>query len=64
MSQIYSALKTAAGASESVFEYIDRNTQQKPSGTYTPNEFRGEIEFKEVSLTYPARPNEVAINVS
>ncbi|CAF0886563.1 unnamed protein product [Adineta ricciae] len=65
ISQIYSSLKTAAGASESVFEYIDRSIEQKPSGDYKPDEFRGEIEFQDVTLTYPARPNEKAIsNVS
>jgi hypothetical protein len=57
-------LKTAAGASEAVFEYIDRVSEQKLSGSYSPDRFRGEIEFKDVSLTYPARPNEIAINVS
>lgn len=54
---------TAAGASQSVFGYLDRRPLQRPSGTLQPKEFRGEIEFKNVSLVYPARSNEVAIQV-
>lgn len=54
---------TAAGASQSVFDYLDRKPLQKPNGKQQPNEFRGEIEFNNVSLVYPARPNEIAIQV-
>ena len=54
---------TAAGASQSVFDYLDRRPLQKPSGTLQPKEFRGEIEFNNVSLVYPARPNEVTVQV-
>lgn len=54
---------TAAGASQSVFDYLDRRPLQRPSGTLQPKELRGEIEFNNVSLVYPARPTEVAIQV-
>ena len=54
---------TAAGASQSVFDYLDRRPLQRPSGTLQPKEFRGEIEFNNVSLVYPARPNELAVQV-
>ncbi|UJR16086.1 hypothetical protein I4U23_002998 [Adineta vaga] len=65
ISQIYTAMMTAAGASQSVFDYLDRKPLQYPSGTLEPNELRGEIEFDNVSLVYPARPNEVAVkNIS
>ncbi|CAF1018788.1 unnamed protein product [Adineta ricciae] len=65
ISQIYTALMTAAGASQSVFDYLDRKPLQRPSGTLEPKEFQGEIEFNNVSLVYPARPNEVAVkNIS
>lgn len=56
-------MMTAAGASQSVFDYLDRRPLQKPNGTLQPQEFRGEIEFNNVSLVYPARPNEVAVQV-
>lgn len=55
---------TAAGASQSVFDYLDRKPLQRPSGTLQPNELRGEIQFNNVSLIYPARPNEVAVQVN
>ena len=55
---------SAAGASQSVFDYLDRKPLQRPSGTLEPSDFRGEIEFNNVSLVYPARPTEVAIQVN
>ena len=55
---------TAAGASQSVFDYLDRQPIQKPNGVLQPRELKGDIEFSNVSLTYPARPNEIAIQVS
>ncbi|CAF1252518.1 unnamed protein product [Adineta steineri] len=61
ISQIYTSLMAAAGASQSVFDYLDRKPLQLPNGTLQPNELQGEIEFKNVSLAYPARPDEVAI---
>lgn len=63
ISQIYTSLMTAAGASQSVFDYLDRKPVQRPNGTLQPKEFQGDIEFNNVSLVYPARPNEVAIQV-
>ncbi|CAF0913314.1 unnamed protein product [Rotaria sp. Silwood1] len=61
ISQIYTSLMTAAGASQSVFDYLDRKPMQKPSGIIQPHELQGDIEFDNVSLSYPARPNEIAI---
>jgi len=63
ISQIYTALMSAAGASQSVFDYLDRKSVQKPNGTLQPDEFQGEIEFQNVSLVYPARPDETAVEV-
>lgn len=54
---------SAAGASQSVFDYLDRKSVQKPNGTLQPDEFQGEIEFQNVSLVYPARPDETAVEV-
>ncbi|CAF5213553.1 unnamed protein product, partial [Rotaria magnacalcarata] len=59
ISQIYTSMMTAAGASQSVFEYLDRQPIQKPNGILQPRELIGDIEFNNVSLTYPARPNEI-----
>ncbi|CAF0934671.1 unnamed protein product [Rotaria sordida] len=61
ISQIYTSLMSAAGASYSVFDYLDRKPMQKPSGIIQPHELQGDIEFDNVSLVYPARPDEIAI---
>lgn len=53
----------AAGSSRTVFEYLDRTPIQKPSGLLQSHDFHGDIEFKNVSLVYPARPDEIAIQV-
>ncbi|CAF4553403.1 unnamed protein product, partial [Didymodactylos carnosus] len=56
---------SAAGASEAVFDYLDRKPQMVIGNGLQPDEFQGEIEFQQVSLSYPARPNEIALdNVS
>ena len=57
-------MMTAAGASQSVFDYLDRKPVQRPSGNLQPEEFRGDIEFNNVSLVYPARPTDVAVQVN
>jgi ABC-type multidrug transport system fused ATPase/permease subunit len=54
---------SAAGASQSVFDYLDRKPVQKRSGILQPHQFQGDIEFENVSLAYPARPDEIAIQV-
>lgn len=54
---------SAAGSSRTVFDYLDRVPIQKPSGLLQCHEFRGDIEFKNVSLVYPARPDEIAVQV-
>lgn len=54
----------AAGASQTVFDHLDRQPIQKPTGHLQTEEFRGDIEFDDVSLSYPARPKETAIEVN
>ena len=54
---------TSAGASQTVFTYLDRQPVQKPTGDFQPEEFRGDIRFEDVTLKYPARPNDTAIQV-
>ena len=53
---VYTGLMEAVGASEKVFEYIDRETQIPNDGSVAPENFKGEIEFQNVSFAYPSRP--------
>ncbi|CAF0728544.1 unnamed protein product [Didymodactylos carnosus] len=62
ISQIYTSMMSAAGASEAVFDYLDRKPKTLVGNNLQPDEFQGEIEFQQVSLNYPARPNEIALD--
>jgi len=54
----------AVGASEKVFEYIDRKPEIAPdSGTYAPDQFSGRIEFRNVFFSYPGRRDTVVLKV-
>ncbi|CAF0978548.1 unnamed protein product [Adineta steineri] len=65
ISQIYTSLMSAAGASQSVFDYLDREPVQKVNGNLQSDKLQGDIEFNNVSLVYPARSDEIALqNVS
>lgn len=47
---------SAAGASEKVFEYLDKKIDPDLENTYKPEALQGEIEFKDISFSYPNRP--------
>ncbi|XP_058866651.1 antigen peptide transporter 1-like [Acipenser ruthenus] len=52
----YPHVKKAIGASEKIFEYMDREPEMT-AGTLAPETLRGHVEFKNVSFTYPRRPD-------
>nr|QNH67875.1 ATP-binding cassette transporter subfamily B member 9 [Brachionus rotundiformis] len=56
LTSVYTGLMNAAGASEKIFEYLDikPNLQLR---NYEPMKLEGAIEFKNVSFTYPNRPD-------
>jgi len=54
---IFTGLMEAVGASHKVFSYIEREPKIKNDGTVIPREFKGRIEFQNVSFCYPSRPD-------
>lgn len=54
----YPEVKKAIGASEKIFEYLDREPQKPPSGTLEPHVLKGHIQFKKVSFSYSGRSDE------
>ncbi|XP_019617921.1 PREDICTED: ATP-binding cassette sub-family B member 9-like [Branchiostoma belcheri] len=55
MGSVYTGLMQAVGASEKVFEYIDRKPEVQNNGLLAPDKLEGHIEFKDVCFAYPAR---------
>lgn len=51
------------GAAEKVFEYIDREPEHPSGGSQAPNTFKGEVEFMNVSFSYPTRPDTEILKV-
>uniref|UniRef100_A0A3P9JN70 Transporter 1, ATP-binding cassette, sub-family B (MDR/TAP) n=1 Tax=Oryzias latipes TaxID=8090 RepID=A0A3P9JN70_ORYLA len=54
----YPEVKKAIGASEKIFEYLDREPQMPPSGSLEPQVLKGHIQFKKVSFSYSGRSDE------
>ena len=54
---IYTGLLEAVGASQKVFELIDREPKIKNDGLVNPSEVSGEVRFENVSFAYPTRPD-------
>ncbi|XP_041081978.1 antigen peptide transporter 1-like, partial [Polyodon spathula] len=52
----YPHVKKAIGASEKIFEYMDREPEMT-AGTLAPETLRGHVEFRNVSFAYPRRPD-------
>uniref|UniRef100_A0A1A7X385 Antigen peptide transporter 1 n=2 Tax=Iconisemion striatum TaxID=60296 RepID=A0A1A7X385_9TELE len=54
----YPEVKKAIGASEKIFEYLDRKPQIPPSGSLAPENLRGHIRFKNVRFSYSGKTEE------
>lgn len=54
---VYTGLMQASGASEKVFEYIDRIPKVKNLGQNIPSILKGYLQFDKVSFAYPTRPD-------
>uniref|UniRef100_A0A671WD35 Transporter 1, ATP-binding cassette, sub-family B (MDR/TAP) n=1 Tax=Sparus aurata TaxID=8175 RepID=A0A671WD35_SPAAU len=54
----YPEVKKAIGASEKIFEYLDRKPKVPPAGNLTPRDLEGHIQFKKVTFSYSGRTDE------
>ncbi|XP_053149303.1 uncharacterized protein LOC128343892 [Hemicordylus capensis] len=62
---MYGDLLSNVGAAEKVFEYLHREPSVRTEGTLAPDFFRGHVCFRNISFSYPSRPDiEVLKNVS
>ncbi|RXN24583.1 antigen peptide transporter 1 [Labeo rohita] len=58
-------VKKAVGASEKIFEYVDRTPDTPPDGSLAPKTLKGHVQFKNITFAYPKRPDtNVLKNVS
>lgn len=63
--EIYTGLMESVGASQKVFELIDRKPKIQNNGIVMPTEVLGEVKFQNVSFAYPTRPDILVLdNVS
>ncbi|XP_012673518.2 antigen peptide transporter 1 isoform X2 [Clupea harengus] len=53
----YPHVKKAIGGSEKIFEYVDRSPEIPPDGTLAPQKLNGNVEFQNVTFSYPKRPD-------
>ena len=54
----------AVGASEKVFEFLDRKSLIRNEGKLKPNAFLGAVQFKNVTFSYPSRTDAPVLKVS
>ncbi|KAM9353655.1 antigen peptide transporter 1 [Symphorus nematophorus] len=60
----YPEVKKAIGASEKIFEYLDRKPEIPPEGTLAPENLVGHVQFKNVKFSYSDKNNMVLKDLS
>lgn len=55
--RMYPDVKGAVGASEKIFEYMDRKPKMPSPGTHAPKTLRGHVTFDNVTFSYPSQPD-------
>lgn len=56
-------VKKAVGASEKIFEYVDRKPEIPPDGTLAPQTLNGHVRFENITFAYPKRPDTNVLKV-
>ncbi|XP_075692590.1 antigen peptide transporter 2 [Rhinoderma darwinii] len=56
-----SEITHSAGAASKVFQYLDQQPQVATSGSLCPDNLLGNFEFKNVTFSYPSRPDTPAL---
>uniref|UniRef100_A0A4W5PE35 ABC-type oligopeptide transporter ABCB9 n=1 Tax=Hucho hucho TaxID=62062 RepID=A0A4W5PE35_9TELE len=56
IASVYTGLMQGVGAAEKVFEYMDRESKHPHDGKEVPDTCKGLVEFKDVTFSYPTRP--------
>ncbi|XP_066545998.1 ABC-type oligopeptide transporter ABCB9 [Amia ocellicauda] len=65
IASVYSGLMQGVGAAEKVFEFMDRKPKLLNDGQLAPDTCKGLVEFKNVTFSYPTRPDtQILKNVS
>ncbi|XP_017288780.1 antigen peptide transporter 1 [Kryptolebias marmoratus] len=54
----YPEVKKAIGASEKIFEYLNRKPKIPPSGSLAPEDLKGCIQFKNIKFSYSEKTDE------
>lgn len=64
LGEVWTGLMQSVGAARKVCEYIDRKPNLDLDGDYIPEKVTGKIEFRNVSFSYPTRPQNKILRVS
>ncbi|KAE8585196.1 hypothetical protein XENTR_v10021242 [Xenopus tropicalis] len=59
--RMYPDVRKAVGSSEKIFEYMDRIPKLPSAGTLAPPDLKGVIQFKNVTFSFPTRPDMTAL---
>uniref|UniRef100_A0AAY4AMS0 Uncharacterized protein n=1 Tax=Denticeps clupeoides TaxID=299321 RepID=A0AAY4AMS0_9TELE len=57
----YPHVKKAIGASEKIFEYVDREPRVPPEGSLAPQEIKGHVHFRNISFAYAKRSDTLVL---
>ncbi|XP_036371981.1 antigen peptide transporter 2a [Megalops cyprinoides] len=58
---IYGDMLNSVGAAAKVFEYLDRKPEVSVEGSLQPEKLRGHVCFRDVTFSYPTRPDRPAL---